>query len=463
MTKINIDHRRQEVQQIVKNACDQLNADGVDARNYVEQLAWLFFLKAFDETETRKEQEAAFDDVSYERRLGGEYAWSYWAKNTDHPDEMLEFVDGKLWIKLTSPEPAKGLGNDALAQRFRRIFDNVRNYSRRGVGFASVVQQVDKLHFSNETDVIVLSKIYEDLLKRVAADSAGYAGEFYAQRHIIRAMVQVVHPRPGERVYDPCFGTAGFLGDAADYLRRHNTLSGRQLDVLQHKTFFGLELKPLTYLLGTMNMILHGVEGANLELSNALEVHSHNVAEKDKYPLILANPPYGGKMAQELQTNFRVRSSATECLFLQHIMANLAKGAEPGSSSRKACCTAVGQIRRFARNCWSNSGCTLFCRCRLEAKISHFAPRVEAPTPEHNHEAPDLEKDPDPDMGNHSPDRSTYNRRRAGIPMDSPPVTDLKPAPSAPRVAASGLTSVTGRGGSIDAATSGSVRCLQST
>jgi type I restriction enzyme M protein len=321
-----IDHRRQEVQQIVKNSCDQLNSEGVDARNYVEQLAWLFFLKAFDEAETRKVEEGAFDDKPYVRRLGGPFAWSQWAKNTDHPDEMLEFVDGKLWIKLTSPDPTIGLGNDGLAQRFRRIFDNVRNYSRRGASFAKVVQQVDKLHFSNETDVIVLSEIYEDLLKRVAADSAGYAGEFYTQRHIIRSMVEVVQPRIGERVYDPCLGTAGFLGEAADYIRRHGALSAKQLGTLQTKTFFGLELKPLTYLLGSMNMILHGVEGANLELANTLEVHTSNVAEKDKYQVILANPPYGGKMAQELQTNFRVRSGATECLFLQHIMANLAKG-----------------------------------------------------------------------------------------------------------------------------------------
>lgn len=320
------DHRRQEVQQIVKNACDQLNAEGVDARNYVEQLAWLFFLKAFDEAETRKDEEGAFDDKPYVRRLNGPFAWSQWAKNTDHPDEMLEFVDGKLWIKLTSPDPAIGLGNDGLAQRFRRIFDNVRNYSRRGASFAKVVQYVDKLHFSDETDVIVLSEIYEDLLKRVAADSAGYAGEFYTQRHIIRSMVEVTQPKIGERVYDPCLGTAGFLGEAADYIRRHGALSAQQLGELQTKTFFGLELKPLTYLLGSMNMILHGIEGANLELANTLEVHDSNVAEKDKYQVILANPPYGGKMSQELQTNFRVRSGATECLFLQHIMTNLAKG-----------------------------------------------------------------------------------------------------------------------------------------
>jgi len=325
-----IDHRRQEVQQIVKNACDQLNQEGVDARNYVEQLAWLFFLKAFDEAEARREQEAVFDDKGFERRLAGDYAWSSWAKDTDHPDQMLEFVSGKLWTKLTSPDPKKGLGNDPMAQRFRRIFENVRNYCRRGASFARVVQQVDRLHFSDETDVHVLSEIYEDLLKRVAADSAGYAGEFYTQRHVIRAMVEVVRPQPGDRIYDPCFGTAGFLGESSDYMRRHNTLSTQQLDVLQRRTFYGLELKPLTYLLGTMNMILHGIEGANLELTNTLEVHSQNVSEKDKYSVILANPPYGGKMAQELQTNFRVRSGATECLFLQHIMANLAKGGRAG-------------------------------------------------------------------------------------------------------------------------------------
>lgn len=325
-----IDHRRQEVQQIVKNACDQLNQEGVDARNYVEQLAWLFFLKAFDEAETRREEEAAFDDTAYERRLSGEYAWSGWAKDTDHPDRMLEFVDGKLWIKLTSPDPEKGMGADALAQRFRRIFDNVRNYCRRGASFAKVVQQVDKLHFSSETDVIVLSEIYEDLLKRVAADSAGYAGEFYTQRHIIRAMVRVVCPKPGDRIYDPCFGTAGFLGEAADYIQKTATLSGSQLDALQQQTFFGMEIKPLTYLLGTMNMILHGIEGASLELANTLEVHIQNVGEKNKYDVILSNPPYGGKMAQDMQTNFQIRSGATECLFLQHIMANLAKGGRAG-------------------------------------------------------------------------------------------------------------------------------------
>lgn len=323
-----LEHRRQEVQQAVKNACDQLRSEGVDARNYVEQLAWMFFLKAFDEAETRLESEAEFADKHYTRRLDGKYRWSKWSEMKDQ-DAMLDFVDGrtegKLWHKL------ENLGEDAMGQRFARIFSSVRNYCRRGSSFARVVGQVNRLHFSDETDVIVLSELYEGLLKDVASDSAGYAGEFYTQRHIIRAMVEVVRPKLGDKVYDPCFGTAGFLGEAAEYLRRHNrTMNAKDLARLQQQTFYGFELKPLTYLLGTMNMLLHRIEGANLELTNTLEVHSANTPEKNKYDVILANPPYGGKMAQELQTNFTIRSGSTEVLFLQHIMANIAKGGRAG-------------------------------------------------------------------------------------------------------------------------------------
>jgi type I restriction enzyme M protein len=320
-----VDHRRQEVQQAVKNACDQLNSDGVTPRDYVEQLSWLFFLKAFDEIEQRREDEAAFEDNPYSRLLDGEYRWAEWTQNIAKADEMLEFVDGKLWKHLQTLE------GSGAAERIKRIFSSVKNHSRRGASFAKVVQQVNRLHFSDETDVIVLSEIYEDLLKRVASDSAGYAGEFYTQRHIIRAMVEVVRPKLGDRIYDPCFGTAGFLTESAEYIRRHHgAFSGGDLDWLNDETFFGVENKPLTYLLGVMSMLLHRIEGASLEQANTLEVHSSNVPEKRKYSVILANPPYGGKMAKELQTNFTIRSGSTEILFLQHIMANLAKGGRAG-------------------------------------------------------------------------------------------------------------------------------------
>lgn len=330
----NTDLRRREVQQAVKSACDQLRADGVDPRNYVEQLAWLFFLKAFDEMECRREEEASFDGTQYRRRLDGDFRWSSWSSMTNRPDQMLEFVDGKLWPRLKAfgeTNDTRQFANDPVAERFRRIFSTVRNHSRRGASFARVVQQVDRLHFGDAGDVIVLSEIYEGLLKDVAADSAGYAGEFYTQRHIIRAMVKVVRPQIGERIFDPCFGTAGFLAESAVYIRNTaGALSSLHLDRLQRQTLYGIEIKPLTYLLGTMNMLLHRIEGANLELGNTLELHSTNVPEKDRYDVILSNPPHGGKMGRELQTNFTIQSGSTEVLFLQHIMTNLAKGGRAG-------------------------------------------------------------------------------------------------------------------------------------
>ena len=328
------EHRRQAVQQAVKSACDQLRTDGVDPRDYVEQLAWLFFLKAFDEMESRREEEAAFDDSAYRRRLSGEYRWSSWSSMTNRPDDMLHFVDGMLLPHLRAfglKENTRQFATDPVAERFRRIFSTVRNHTRSSASFARVVQQVNRLHFSDTTDVIVLSELYEGLLKDVAADSAGYAGEFYTQRHIIRAMVAVVGPKVGHRIYDPCFGTAGFLAESAEYIRKlSGKISGADLDRLERDTFYGIEIKPLTYLLGTMNMLLHGIEGANLELGNTLELHSTNVPERDRYDVILANPPYGGKMARELQTNFTTRSGSTEILFLQHIMSNLVTGGRAG-------------------------------------------------------------------------------------------------------------------------------------
>ena len=112
----------------------------------------------------------------YARRLDGRYRWSEWSTKTNDPDGMLEFVNGKLWVKLQNLNGDSATDDDPITERFRRIFTSVRNHSRTGSSFARVVQQVNRLHFSDETDVIVLSELYENLLKQVAADSPGYAG-----------------------------------------------------------------------------------------------------------------------------------------------------------------------------------------------------------------------------------------------------------------------------------------------
>lgn len=315
-----IEHRRQEVVQAINSACDQMRSDAVPPHNYVEQLSWLFFLKAFDETETRREEEASFEGSDYRRLLDGEFRWTAWASKTNRPDEMLKFVDKELWPHL------RGLHDGPVAERISRIFSTIKNHQTRGASFARVVAQVNKLHFSVKTDVDVLSEIYERLLRDVAS-VAGYAGEFYTPRHIISTIIQVVKPRLGDRVYDPCFGSGGFLWMAANEIRRTAGAIGlEQLDQFHRRTIYGRELGPLAYLNGTMGLLLHDVHQANLELANTLEVHTQNVSEKDKYSVIMANPPYGGKLPQQVQTNFTIRSAATEILFLQHIMANLAKG-----------------------------------------------------------------------------------------------------------------------------------------
>src|SRR3954470_24301391 len=154
--------RRQEVQNAVKNACDHMRADGVNPRDYVEQLAWMFFLKAFDEAEARREAESAFNEQPYQHRLPKALRWSVWSKDLlRKPDELLAFVDGKLWPKL------RNLGEDSTSQQFQRIFETVRNHCRTGTSFAKVVSQVNRLDFGAHSDIIVLSELYEGLLKDV--------------------------------------------------------------------------------------------------------------------------------------------------------------------------------------------------------------------------------------------------------------------------------------------------------
>lgn len=323
-----LESRRQEVQTIIKNAADEMRADGVDQRDYVEQLAWLFFLKVFDTSEDDRAEQAGFDEGSYTRRLDGRFRWRAWTTLKAGP--MLKFVNEELWPSLQNKDQ-KVKRDDPVSRRLERIFSQVDNHCRDATRFKRVVDQVDLLRFDKQTDVIVLSELYENLLKQVAADSAGWAGEFYTQRHIIRAMVAVVAPRLGDRVYDPCFGSAGFLAESADHIRRaRKTMSADEWRRFDEETFAGVELKGRAFLLGTMNLMLHGVHGAKLEVGSALERPATNVPEAQRYTVVLANPPYGGKLAVNVQTNFTIASGSSEVLFLQHIMANLAVGGRAG-------------------------------------------------------------------------------------------------------------------------------------
>ena len=123
-------------------------------------------------------------------------------------------------------------------------------------------------------------------------------GEYYTPRPLIRAMIHVVKPTIGERIYDGAVGSAGFLCEAYDYLRRVD-LTTSQLQALQTQTFYGKEKKSLAYIIGIMNMILHGIEAPNILHTNTLAENISDIQDKDRFEVIFANPPFGAKSARK--------------------------------------------------------------------------------------------------------------------------------------------------------------------
>jgi len=155
-------------------------------------------------------------------------------------------------------------------------------------------------------------------------------GEYYTPRPLIRAIVQVVKPKIGERIYDGAVGSAGFLCESFDYLKARVNLSTKDLTTLQTRTFFGKEKKSLAYVIAIMNMILHGIEAPNIIHTNTLTENLADIQEKDRYDVVLANPPFGGKERKEVQQNFPIRTGETAFLFLQHFVKILKAGGRGG-------------------------------------------------------------------------------------------------------------------------------------
>lgn len=169
-----------------------------------------------------------------------------------------------------------------------------------------------------------MSHLYEDKIKNMG-NAGRNGGEYYTPRPLIKTIVKVVAPKIGDRIYDGAAGSAGFLVEAFDYLQRKE-LSTKDIETLQKKTFYGKEKKALAYIIGTMNMILHGVEAPNIIHTNTLAENIDDIQEKDRYDIILANPPFGGKERAEVQQNFPIKTGETAFLFLQHFIKSLKAG-----------------------------------------------------------------------------------------------------------------------------------------
>jgi type I restriction enzyme M protein len=174
-----------------------------------------------------------------------------------------------------------------------------------------------------------MSHLYEDKIKNMG-NAGRNGGEYYTPRPLITTIVKVVNPKIGDKIYDGAVGSAGFLCEAFDYLNSGKELSTKEWETLQKRTFYGKEKKSLAYIIGIMNMILHGVEAPNIIHTNTLAENLADIQEKDRYNVVLANPPFGGKERAEVQENFPIRTGETASLFLQHFIKILKAGGKAG-------------------------------------------------------------------------------------------------------------------------------------
>ena len=307
--------------------------------DYTEQASWLLFLKYLDELEKEKAMEAEFEGKKYAFILDAPYRWETWAAprngngKIDHNraqigDDLRDFVNQKLFPYLHGFKQ-KASGPNTIEYKIGEIFGEIKNKIQSGYNLREIIDHIDELRFRSQNEKHELSHLYEAKIKNMG-NAGRNGGEYYTPRPLIRAIVKVVRPQIGERIYDGAVGSAGFLCEAFDFLKMQPDLTTGNLKTLQEHTFYGKEKKSLAYVIAIMNMILHGIEAPNIIHTNTLTENLADIQEKDRFDVILANPPFGGKERKEVQQNFPIRTGETAFLFLQHFIKMLKAGGRAG-------------------------------------------------------------------------------------------------------------------------------------
>ncbi|MCK5460967.1 N-6 DNA methylase [Candidatus Gracilibacteria bacterium] len=306
--------------------------------DYVEQTSWILFLKYLDDLEETKKAENQLAGKEYEYILKPEYRWDMWAcpktddDKLDHHkaldgDDLKEFVNDELFPYLKqfrSEEP------NTIEYKIGEIFHELKNKISSGYKLREILNTVDNMHFRLYEEKHELSHLYEAKIAKMG-NAGRNGGEYYTPRPLIRTIVKVVDPKIGETIYDGACGSAGFLVEAFSFLTQNQVqFSSSQMATLQNETFYGKEIKSLAYIIGIMNMILHGVEAPNIRHMNTLAENINDIQEKDRYDIILANPPFGAGIGREIQQNFPIKTGETASLFLQHFIKILKAGGKAG-------------------------------------------------------------------------------------------------------------------------------------
>lgn len=328
-------------EQTFKNVDDILHKDaGCSSElDYVEQTSWVLFLKYLDDLEKDKKTAAELTGKAYANIIAKEYQWNVWATpktkdgKLDHHkaltgDDLKDFVDHKLFPYLkkfkTDAESA-----DTIEYKIGEIFSELKNKIQSGYNLREVINLIDQLRFRTHAEKHEMSHLYEGKIQNMG-NAGRNGGEYYTPRPLIKTIIKVVDPKIGEKIYDGAVGSAGFLCEAFDYLKSSKSLTSRETEILQKKTFYGKEKKSLAYIIGIMNMILHGVEAPNIIHTNTLAENLADIQDKDRYDVVLANPPFGGKERAEVQQNFPIKTGETASLFLQHFIKILKAGGKAG-------------------------------------------------------------------------------------------------------------------------------------
>jgi len=310
-------------------------------------LTWVMFLKFLDDLELQREQDARLAGTKFRAAIEPPYRWRDWAANPEGitGDELLAFINQE---ECTRPDGSRGPGlfaylrsltssnGDDRRDVIATVFRGVDNRMRSGYLLRDVINKVTGIHFTSSDELHTLGALYESMLREMR-DAAGDSGEFYTPRPVVRFMVVVTDPRLGETILDPAAGTGGFLVESFNHLEKQvETVEDRR--ILQNRSLSGYEPKPLPYLLGQMNLLLHGLDAPQIDSRNALRFKLSETGEKDRVDVILTNPPFGGEEEKGVQDNFPEdrRTTETALLFLQLIMRKLRKLPKSGFPPSRA-------------------------------------------------------------------------------------------------------------------------------
>lgn len=328
-------------EQSFKNIDDILHRDAGCATelDYIEQTSWILFLKYLNDLEQTKKTEAALAGKKHSFIIDPQYRWEVWAEpktadgKLDHNkaltgDDLGDFVNKKLFPYLKKFK-AEADRPDTIEYKIGEVFSELKNKIQSGYRLREILDIIDGMRFQTDREKHELSHLYEEKIKKMG-NAGRNGGEYYTPRPLIKTIVRVVAPKIEDNIYDGACGSAGFLVEAFDYLKKNKDFSTTESIKLQKDTFYGKEIKSLAYIIGVMNMILHGIEAPNILHINTLAENINDIQEKHRYDIILANPPFGAGIGKEIQQNFPIRTGETAYLFLQHFIKILKTGGKAG-------------------------------------------------------------------------------------------------------------------------------------